>query len=345
MNKKTAAVALSGGVDSAAAAIILKNQGYSVTGITMMPYDGFDVEPAGYVAEKLGIEHVVVDLKESFEAEVCQYFIDCYMDGLTPNPCMQCNRKIKYGKLLAEVVRMGFDYMATGHYARIGFDPTNGKYRICCSQSHRKDQSYYLYHLNQEKLAHVLLPLENFSDKKEVRALVADMMPAISDSRDSTDICFAKGKSNLSYIKSSRLLTDTSGIFVDINGRYLGTHNGVYAYTLGQKRGLGKNTGMCVTAINPKDRQIVLGTESTLYKKSAHVREVSYINPENMAEHRISCSVKLCQWGNFEKCTVINLHNAEAEILFDMPSRAPAPGQAAVFYVGDEVIGGGILSF
>lgn len=346
VEKKKVAVALSGGVDSAVSAYLLNNQGYEVFGLTMKLFENQSCEDAALVADTLGIKHYVVDFSKYFEQEVINEFIDIYLNGCTPNPCIICNTKVKYGLLLDEALRLGADYMALGHYAKIDYDNDNNIYMLLKSEAKRKDQSYFLYHLTQDKLKHIILPLNSFKDKDEVRNQILNQIPSIAYKKDSTDICFTNGKSLFNYIKNKRNIINCEGNFVDINGRFLGKHKGIFNYTIGQKRGLDLKTSKTyfVLEINANSNEIILtNNENDLYKTEIYVTNINYINAENYKKEKINATVKLCQWGYFISCEIINLYNNNALIKFIKPERAPAKGQAAVFYNGDEVLGGGII--
>ncbi len=346
MGKNIVAVALSGGVDSATSAYILKQKGYEVFGLTMKLFDNQSCEDAVLVAKKLGIKHYIVDFSEYFEKEVVNKFIDIYLNGFTPNPCILCNINVKYGLLLEVALKLGADYMALGHYANIVYDKKDDLYKLLKSEVNRKDQSYYLYHLTQDKLKHILLPLNNFKNKDEVREHISSIIPSISKKKDSTDICFTNGKSLFTYIKNKRNIINCEGNFVDINGRFLGKHKGIFNYTIGQKRGLNLNTEKTyfVLEIKASSNEIILtDNEKDLYKNQIYVSNINYINIENYKKENISATVKLCQWGYFIPCEIINQKNGEAIVKFNKPERAPAIGQSAVFYNNGEVLGGGLI--
>ncbi|QSX06348.1 tRNA 2-thiouridine(34) synthase MnmA [Sedimentibacter sp. zth1] len=346
MNTKTVAVALSGGVDSAVSAYILKQQGYNVFGITMKVFEGQSVEDAIYVANRLGIKHYIVDYSNDFSREVVDKFIDIYLSGGTPNPCIICNNKIKYGKLLDESIRLGADYIAFGHYAKIKYDENNNTYHLLKSNIERKDQSYLLYHLTQEKLKHIIFPLNSFKHKDDVRKKLLPIMPLVSKKKDSTDLCFTIGTTLADYIKNKKNLKNCEGNFVDKNGNFLGNHKGIFNYTIGQKRGLNLNTSKIyyVMKINAKNNEIILTDEEIdIYKNKIYVDNINYINNEFKDKIQFSCKVKVCQWGYFIDCIVYNLKNEKVLVKFNKPERAPAIGQSAVFYSDDMVIGGGSI--
>lgn len=343
-NSKVVAVALSGGVDSGAAAYILKEKGYKVFGITMKLFDDYDITSAQYVAEKLGIDHYVVDYSRYFKDEIINKFIDEYISGKTPNPCIRCNMKIKYGKLLSDAKKFGADLLASGHYADVKYEEDDDKYHLYKSKALNKDQSYYLYHLSQQQLSNIILPLAQYENKEEIRSMVKNIIPETSKKRDSLNICFTKDMSHSMFIKSTCGLVNSNGNFIDRNGKFLGHHRGIYNYTIGQKRGLGikSDKPLYVVSINPQTNEITLGDDIDTYKHEIAIRDVSYIDESYRMLESFVCEIKLCQWGYYIRCTVYNIGEA-ALVKFDKPERAPTPGQSAVFYNGDEVLGGGII--
>jgi len=343
--KKVVAVALSGGVDSGAAAYILKEQGYQVFGITMKLFDEFDTNSAQYVAQKLGIEHYIIDFSKYFEKEIINKFVEDYLEGKTPNPCIMCNIKIKYGLLLEKAKELGADFLAYGHYANIKYDQENCKYHLFKGSAIRKDQSYFLYHLKQNQLSSIILPLNTYKSKNEVRELVKEIIPETSEKRDSLDICFIPNMSHSKYIKKRCGLLNSKGNFIDKNGSFLGKHKGIYNYTIGQKRGLGLNfnESMFVIKINSKTNEIMLGEDKDLYKTEIIINNVTYIDENSRNVESFDCETKLCQWGYYIKCKVFNNKDNTAIVKFLKPERSPAPGQSAVFYQGDEVLGGGVI--
>lgn len=344
-NKKVVAVALSGGVDSGAAAYILKERGFDVFGITMKLFDDYDIKSAQYVAENLGINHYIIDYSKYFKEEIIDKFIEEYISGKTPNPCIMCNMKIKYGLLLKEAKKLGADFLASGHYADVKYNENDCKYHLFKGKVANKDQSYYLYHLNQNQLASIILPLSDYESKKELRLLVKDIIPETSKKKDSLNICFIQNMSHYQFIKSSCGTTNSKGNFIDKNGKFLGHHKGIYNYTIGQKRGLGINSEkpLFVIKINSQTNEIILGEDKDTYKDEIIIKDVKYIDENKKKIHSFKCEIKLCQWGYYIDCTVYNNGDNTATVKFNKGERSPAPGQSAVFYQGDEVIGGGII--
>lgn len=341
--KEKVLVGMSGGVDSSACALILKNQGYEVAGVTLTLCDkdnSKDISDAKGVCERLGIEHYEVDLRKEFSRYVVADFISEYKSGKTPNPCIVCNKYIKFGLMIEKAISMGFDKIATGHYARVTLE--NGRYALYRGMDKSKDQSYVLYHLSQEQLSRTLLPLGELS-KSEVREMAQKAGLITADRADSQDICFVPDGDYASFIEKTDGFQSETGDYVDINGNVLGRHKGVIRYTLGQRKGLGIALGKHAFVIdkNPETNRVVLGDEEYLFKKCVYTKNNSFI-PFDELESEMEVTAKL-RYRHTEQSAVIYPHNDGVMIEFNEPQRAPSPGQSAVFYSGDRVIGGGII--
>ncbi len=320
-------------------------EGYEVFGITLKLFENPEVEIAKSVAKKLGIKHYVLDLSEYFQVEVVDRFIDTYLEGKTPNPCLYCNKKIKYGRMLEEAKKLGADYVALGHYACITKE-IDGSYHIYKAKAARKDQSYVLYQLKQEQLESILLPLGSLESKDEVRKILKEQIPEIAHKKDSNDICFTDGVDFREFIQIHRPNIKIEGDFVLSTGEVLGKHKGYYHYTIGQKRGLGlsHDNRYFVSEIRNKERQVVVTMdEMHLYKNEIFVTDLTFINDRYKEYETLELEVKLCQWGYFIKATLHQCSGYVGRVVFQKPERAPAPGQGAVFYIGDELIGGGTI--
>ncbi len=340
---KKIAVGLSGGVDSATSAYLLQKAGYEVFGITMKIFNDIEVESAKKVAKILGIKHYVVDYSEYFEKEIIDKFIQRYLQGETPNPCIMCNIKLKYKKLLQDALKLGADAIAYGHYASIDYDESDDCYHLYKANAKRKDQSYVLYHLQQDQLEKVILPLNTFESKEKVREILKEQGIAVAEKKDSVGICFTKGKSLHDYMKEKMPGIDFCGEFVDESANVLGKHKGIFCYTIGQKRGLGlgENLVYYVSHIDARKNQVVLTqAEEELYKKEIYVKEVTFTQDKYRNWEKIDMVVKICQWG-YELPAVLYVKEMRVEFL--EPQRGPTKGQSAVFYIGDEVIGGGVI--
>mgnify|MGYP004573300827 FL=1 len=348
-------VAMSGGVDSSVAAKLLREQGDVCVGCTMKLYHNEDiglsrghtccslddVEDARSVAWGLGMDYYVFNLSQDFRDKVMEPFARSYCRGETPNPCIDCNRCLKFARLFDRADDLGCQYVATGHYARI--EEQNGRFVLKKALDESKDQSYVLYAMTQAQLARTLFPLGELS-KPQVRALAEEGRFGNAHKPDSQDICFAPDGDYASAIGRILGSVPPPGDFVDREGRVLGRHRGIIHYTLGQHRGLGVSLGerQYVLAIRPDKNQVVLGPESALFHREVEVSAVHWISGETLKEP-IRLRAKLRYRQREQPALAVPLEDGGVRLLFDEPQRAPTPGQAAVFYDGDVVLGGGVL--
>lgn len=349
-------VAMSGGVDSSVTAKLLCDAGNECIGCTMKLFHNEDagvsashtccslddVEDARRVAYQLGMAYYVFNFTEDFGKRVMDPFVQAYREGRTPNPCIDCNRYMKFDKLYIRAKMLGCDYIATGHYARI--TQVNGSFRLQKAADPCKDQSYVLYGMTEEQLAHTLFPLGSLS-KKETRAIASESGLCCADKPDSQDICFVPHGDYAQVIEARTGQAACPGNFVDTHGRKCGTHRGIIHYTIGQRRGLGipASERLYVCRIDPQSNTVMLGTEDSLYTDTAMVEDCHWI-AGTLPETPICCKVKI-RYHQPEQCAVvIPDQSGRAVIRFDCPQRAVTPGQAAVFYDGDTVLGGGVLS-
>lgn len=354
-NKK-ALIAMSGGVDSSVAAYLTKQNNYDCIGATMKLFSGKDDEErpgsccsesdimdAKGVAFRLSIPYYVFNFKDRFNECVIDKFVTAYENGATPNPCVDCNRYLKFEKLFLRARELKADYVVTGHYAHIEFCEESGRYLLKKAVDNTKDQSYFLYTLTQEQLAHTLFPLGALK-KTQVREIAEQCGFLNAKKHDSQDICFVENGKYADFIESYRKRTYPDGDFVDKNGKVLGRHKGIIRYTIGQRRGLGiaYEHPLYVIKINTDDNTVVLGEERDLYQKEVFVRDLNLISVEDIKEPmRVKAKVRYSQG---EKDAVIEKIGAdEIKITFDEPQRAATKGQAAVFYDNDTVIGGGVI--
>ncbi|MCL1791134.1 MAG: tRNA 2-thiouridine(34) synthase MnmA [Peptococcaceae bacterium] len=352
--KKRMAVALSGGVDSAVAAALLLEQGYEVFGATMLLRDpvasdhGLLVSPvdsAARVASFLGIEHVVVDLRGVFAEEVIDSFVLSYMSGETPNPCISCNVRIKFGVFLESVLDLGAEAMATGHYALINRRGESGRFYLRRAVDRLKDQSYMLYALSQEQLKRVELPLGVLT-KEEVREVARrlGLWDAV-DRQESQDICFVDRKRGYIDLISARGPLQP-GVFVDTEGRVLGSHPGIEHFTLGQRKRLGIALGerVSVVGIDPVRREIILGKENDVYKQELWTSKLNWIFWENCNEFvsGVTVQAKIRYQAPAVEARIFR-DSGGVRVVFAEAQRAITPGQAVVFYQGDVVLGGGVI--
>ena len=341
MPKGKIAVALSGGVDSAAAALLLKEAADEVIGIHMRLWDSPDFDYQAHRAENicriLDIPYHQVDLQKEFESCVVDYFCREYQQGRTPNPCIACNQHIKFGLLLDKALSLGADYLATGHYAKV--EHSRDGHRLLKAADTGRDQSYFLYTLTREKLGRVLFPLGEHS-KDEVKQM-AKRAGLPTATKSSQDICFISEK-NYGAFLSQRFAT-LPGDIVDTQGKRLGQHQGIAFHTVGQRHGLGLASGkpLYVIRIEPESNRVVLGPEKELYSQKLAAREVHWISGTAPRE-TLTARAKIRYKSREAEATVFSRHDS-VDVHFAQPQKAVTPGQAVVFYNADEVLGGGII--
>lgn len=350
-----ALIAMSGGVDSSLAAKLMKDKGFDCIGCTMKLYHNEDagiessrtccslddVEDARSVAYKLGMPFYVFNFTDAFRDTVIRKFIESYENGITPNPCIDCNRYMKFDKLYERAKTLGCDYIVTGHYARI--EEENGKFVLKKALDETKDQSYVLYSMTQDQLAHTIFPLGSMQ-KTEVRAIAEESGFVNADKPDSQDICFVPNGDYASVIELQTGKESAEGNFVDKQGNNLGRHKGVIHYTIGQRKGLGVSSTepLYVCNICPKDGNVVLGSNDDLFSREADVSDFNWISGE-VPGSEFRCKAKIRYRQPEQWVTVIPTGADTVHIVFDEPQRAITPGQAAVFYDGDTVLGGGTI--
>ena len=334
---------MSGGVDSSTAAALLLRAGHEVTGATLVMHDIHekDAGAAKAVADAIGIEHFTVDMREDFEKFVLSPFVSEYERGRTPNPCVLCNGYIKFPALLKTADSLGCEYIATGHYAAIG--SRNGHPVITAATDKAKDQSYFLYMLGEDILSRLLFPLSGMT-KHEIRAIAESLGLPSASSPDSQDICFIKDVSCADFVASRSAGAPQTGNFVDTSGNVLGAHKGISAYTIGQRKGLGISSSapLYVGNIDPVSRNVTLCREHELYRTRVYAEGCRYFAGE-LPEEPFKASVSLRYTKKPGIATVTRLSPTDVLIEFDDPQRAPAPGQAAVFFDGDDLLGGGTI--
>ena len=356
--KKKVVVGMSGGVDSSVAAMLLKEQGYDVIGVTMQIWQDEEeaakeanggccglsaVDDARRVAQRLEIPYYVMNFKKEFKCHVMDYFVAEYLRGHTPNPCIACNRYVKWESLLQRSLEIGADYIATGHYARIDRLP-NGRYAIRNSVTASKDQTYALYNLTQEQLAHTLMPVGEYT-KDEIRAMAEEAGLPVAHKPDSQEICFVPDNDYASFIdREAGEKVPGPGNFVTEDGRILGRHKGITHYTLGQRRGLELPMGerVFVTAIRPETNEVVIGSNQELFTDKVLCDRVNYMAVEDLTEPaRVLAKIRYNHKGEYG--TLTKQPDGKVLCTFDAPVRAATPGQAMVFYQGEHVLGGGTI--
>lgn len=353
---KKAMIAMSGGVDSSVAAYLISQQGYETVGVTMKLHNdesqaqaepscctSDDIEDARSVAGKLGIPYHVYNYSDNFTEHVISRFVDAYRNARTPNPCIDCNRYIKFDRLVKTAIELGFDYVVTGHYAITQYDEASGRYLLKKAVDESKDQSYVLYSLSQEQLSHILFPLGSMS-KQEVRE-IADKLDFINaDKPDSQDICFVPDGDYARFIEEWCGLKFENGNFVDLQGNVIAQHKGIINYTIGQRKGLGiaAKAPYYVVGKNLETNEVILGSNDDLFSSTLTATDVNFISVEKLTgPMRVRAKVRYKQ--KETDATISPLENGDVSVIFDEPQRAIASGQAVVFYDGDIVVGGGTI--
>ena len=344
-------VAMSGGVDSSVSAHLILNAGYNAMGGTMRLISGLplnentndeDIIAARKTCEKLGIEHAAIDLCDEFKKRVVEDFVSVYLKGETPNPCIVCNKNIKFGALMEAASKLGCDKLATGHYARVSLDPS-GRYLLKSATDPEKDQSYMLWTLSQDQLSRAVFPLGGLK-KSEVREIAVSLGFENAHKKDSQDVCFIPDGSYARFIELYTGKTPIKGHYVDMNGKILGEHQGIINYTVGQRKGLGIALGqpMFVHSKSVADNTVRLCTNDQLFEKKLTATDINLIVADRLdSPLRVLAKARYRQTA--AHATVIQTDENTLSVEFDEPIRAISPGQSVVLYDGDTVIGGGII--
>lgn len=352
---KTVVVGMSGGVDSSVAAWLLKEQGYHVIGVTMQ-LQGCDAKPAEpgsccgadasgdarRVAQMLDIPFYVMNFQKEFREHVIDYFVREYRLGRTPNPCIACNRYIKWEALLHRSREIGADYIATGHYARV-VKRDNGRYAVAVSATGQKDQSYALYNLTQEQLSHTLLPVGDYT-KPQIREIAAELGLSVAGKPDSQEICFVPDNDYAGFIEKEIGCKEIPGNFVTPDGKILGQHKGISHYTIGQRKGLNLAMGhpVFVTGIRPDTREVVIGEEKDVFSDCLTACRINYMGEEHFEPgQEFLAKIRYSHRG--ERCVIESVNEDRVVVRFLVHVRAVTPGQAVVFYQDNTVMGGGVI--
>src|ERR1700757_411283 len=368
MTHKTIAVAMSGGVDSSTVAAMLRTDGHPVIGLTMQlwnqrrlaGHEGMpesvqgrccsldDVYDARRVAQQIGVPYYVVNHEERFERDVVRPFVEEYLSGRTPIPCSLCNNHLKFDQLLIVAQQIGAERVATGHYARVSFDEASGRWLLSRPADRTKDQTYFLFGLTQDQLSRTLFPLGEMR-KPEVREMAAEAGLAVATKSDSQEICFIPGGDYNTFLKAyldeqNEELPDTAGELVTTTGEVIGHHEGIQSFTVGQRKGLGltSTNPLYVLAIHPDSHQVTVGPNEDLFSRDLFANRLNWISIPSLAEgETIRVSAKIRHRHTPAMATLSRVDDNTVHALFDEPQRAITPGQSAVFYQEDEVVGGG----
>ena len=344
MSKKVL-LGMSGGVDSSVSALLLKEAGYEVIGVTLNLFpcttccSYIDVKD---VCRKIGIEHFIYDGVEDFEKHVIQDFISEYKQCRTPNPCIECNKYMKFGAMYEKAKELGCDYIATGHYAKIEWDDKYKQNVLKKSKADKKDQSYVVYNLPREMLDKVLFPLGDFTSKDQIRKIAEEHNLSVAHKSDSEDICFIPNKDYKAFLENNSDIKAKQGNIVNLKGKKLGTHTGLYKYTIGQRKGLGISNPvpLFVVGYNQAKNELIVGEEKDLYKKELYVTDINLLLADKL-EQPLKVNAKIRYAAKEAPATITQVEPNKIKVEFDQPQKSITPGQSVVFYVDDVVLGGG----
>ena len=347
MENKKVLLGMSGGVDSSVSALLLKQSGYDVIGTTLELYVGSSCcnvntyLDAKKVCKQIGIPHFIFDCKEEFRKYIIQDFIDCYSNCITPNPCIECNKYMKFGYMWDKAKEMGCNYIATGHYAKTEYSEKYGRWILKKSNAGGKDQSYVLWNIPKELIEHVVFPLSNFESKDQIRQIAQDNNLQVANKPDSQDICFVPDGNYKKFLETNSNLKPKKGKIVNSKGEVLGEHTGLYNYTIGQRKGLGIShpTPLFVLGFNSLKNEVIVGEEQELYKQEILVKDINLLLFDEINDW-MEVDVKTRYSTKSAKAKIIQDGN-NIKVVFEEPQRAITPGQSAVFYIGDIVVGGG----
>ena len=349
MDKPQVLIGMSGGVDSSVAAYLSLQEGFSCIGCTMRLHSrscggSDDVSDARAVAQRLGFGHLVLDFQDTFSEAVMDPFVSCYENGLTPNPCICCNRQLKFGAMLEKALELGCSYVVSGHYAQIRYDEVSGRYLLYKAADRAKDQTYFLACLSQHQLSHIRFPLGQLT-KEEVRRIAEEQGFVNARKKDSQDICFVPGGDYVAFMEQYTGKTYAPGQYLDLQGNVVGNHRGAVCYTIGQRKGLGIALGAPVYVCK-KDMQrntVTVGPNDALFSNALLAEDMNWFPFPALTEPlRVTAKIRHSQ--HEQDATVYPEADGRIRVVFDSPQRAVTPGQAVVLYQGDLVIGGGTIT-
>ena len=347
MENKKVLLGMSGGVDSSVSALLLQEKGYEVIGTTLELFVGSSCcntntyMDAKNVCNQIGISHFIYNCKDEFRKCVIQDFIDCYANCKTPNPCIECNKYMKFGYMWEKAKELGCNYIATGHYAKTEYSEKYGRWVLKKSNAGKKDQSYVLWNIPKDLIEHVLFPLAEFESKDEIRKIARENDLKVANKPDSEDICFVPEGNYKKFLENNSDIKPKQGNIVNSKGEILGKHTGLYNYTIGQRKGLGisYSVPLFVLGFNPEKNEVIVGEEKELYKKEILVTDINLLLVDEIKEP-MEVEVKTRYSSKVAKAKILQEEN-KIKVIFEEPQRALTPGQSAVFYVGDIVLGGG----
>lgn len=341
MENKKVLLGMSGGVDSSVSAILLMEQGYEVTGATLNFFANSNSSEAKNICDFIGIPHYTYDYKEEFKKYIIDDFINCYSNCMTPNPCIECNKYMKFGLMYEKAKELNCDYIATGHYAKIEYSKKYNRWVLKKSDAGKKDQSYVLWNIPKEVISHILFPLANFENKEEIRKIARNNNLHVADKPDSEDICFIPDGNYKKFLETNSNIRPKQGNIVTSDGKILGKHNGLYNYTIGQRKGLGISykVPLFVLGFNKNKNEVIVGEEKELYKKEVLVKNINLLLVDKI-DGEMEVEVKTRYSSKVSKA-IITQNKDIIKIVFKEPQRAITPGQSAVFYLDDIVVGGG----
>jgi len=347
MENKKVLLGMSGGVDSSVSALILKQQGYEVIGTTLELFAGSSCcnintyIDAKNVCMQIDIPHFTYDCKNEFKEHVIDDFINCYSNCKTPNPCIECNKYMKFGFMYEKAKKLGCDYIATGHYAKTEYSEKYGRWVLKKSNAGKKDQSYVLWNIPKQLIEYVKFPLANFKSKDEIRRIANENNLKVANKPDSEDICFVPDGNYKKFLENNSKLKPKQGNIVNSKGEVLGKHLGLYNYTIGQRKGLGISYSepLFVLGFDQNKNEVIVGEEKELYKNEILVTEINLLLFDEIKDW-IKVGVKTRYSSKISDAKIIQVDN-KIKVIFDEPQRAITPGQSAVFYIDDIVVGGG----